>query len=437
MNKKYDVLIIGAGPAGAATAICLGNSGLRVAVIDKATFPREKTCGDGLTHDVIKQLGLISESLASAFAELPHKQASYGAEIISPDHDHLYIPFYASGVKQPIYTCPRFEFDNFMFSQMKQFGNISVFENCLPEKLDITADKVVLETSCGSFEAKMILGADGANSFVARQMGVKRVTREHQCVSLRTYFTGLKPLREGNPVEMYILKDVLPGYLWIFHLGDGRANVGIGMLASIITKKKINLNKCFEGLLSSEPLKSRLSGGKQSEPFKGYILPMGGERRDISGSRFLLAGDAASLVDPSTGEGVGNAIRSGRVAAGHILDCLKADDFSSGFNKAYDKEIYRRMMTEFRFHSRMRNLFNYPRLVNFTIGSAARHKPMEASLQKALLNLHSNRWTSNAVFVLRILYIYTIQIVWVSLFEGKGKIQDAGCKMQDAKSKSQ
>ena len=419
MNRVYDVLILGAGPAGAATAICLGNSGLSVAVIDKAVFPREKTCGDGLTHDVVKQMGLISESLASAFAKLPHKQESFGAEIISPDHDHLYIPFYAKGVKQPIYTCPRFEFDNFMFSQMKQFGNISVFENCQTEKLSITNEGVLLETSEGSFEAKIILGADGANSFVARQMGVKRVSRKHQCVSLRTYYTGLRPLRDGAPVEMYILKDVLPGYLWIFHLGDGRANVGIGMLASIITKKKINMTKCFEGLLSSEPLKSRLAGGIQSEPFKGYILPMGGERRDISGNRFLLAGDAASLVDPSTGEGVGNAIRSGRVAAEHIKNCFKADDFSSAFNKAYDKEIYRRMMTEFRFHSRMRNLFNYPWLVNFTIGSAARHKPMEASLQKALMNLHSNKWTSNVLFVMRILYIYTIQIIFVSLFSRK------------------
>ena len=81
-------------------------------------------------------------------------------------------------------------------------------------------------------------------------------------------------------------------------------------------------------------------------------------------------------------------------------------------------------MTEFRFHSRMRNLFNYPRLVNFTIGSAARHKPMEASLQKALLNLHSNRWTSNVRFVLRILYIYTIQIAFVSLFSRKAVSRD-------------
>lgn len=424
ISRKFDVLIVGAGPSGTAAAICLGNSGLNVAVIDKAAFPREKTCGDGLTHDVIKQLGMISDSLASAFEKLPNKQESFGAEIISPDHLHLYIPFYARGVKQPIYTCPRYDFDNFMFGQMKQFGNISVFENCQTEKLSITDGGVLLETSSGNFGGKIILGADGANSFVARQMGVKRVSREHQCVSLRTYYTGLKPLREGAPVEMYILKDVLPGYLWIFHLGDGRANVGIGMLASVITKKKINMNKCFEGLLSSEPLKSRLSGGKQSEPFKGYILPMGGDRRDISGKRFLLAGDAASLVDPSTGEGVGNAIRSGRVAAEHILHCVKADEFSSAFNKAYDKEIYRRMMTEFRFHSRMRNLFNYPWLVNFTIGSAARHKKMEASLQKALLNLHSNKWTSNVMFVMRILYIYTIQIVWVSLFPGKAVTRD-------------
>jgi len=419
MPGTFDVIIVGAGPAGTSAAYCLAGSGLKIAVIDKAVFPRDKTCGDGLTHDVSKQLRIISPSLAEAFEKLPHKTESYGAEVISPDNRRLYLPFVLKGLNQPIHTCRRLDFDNFMFGQLQQFSNVKTFENCIPESLRISRDCAILETSLGSFEARMVVGADGVNSFVARETGMKRVSKEHQCVSLRTYYKGLMPLREGNPIEMYVLKDILPGYLWIFHLGNGLSNVGIGMIASIINKRKINLNRSFEEMLSSEPLKSRLAGGERVETFKGHILPLGGERKDISGNRFLLAGDAASLVDPFTGEGVGNAIRSGRVAAEHILACVKADDFSAEFNKSYDREIYRRMMPEFRFHSQMRNLFNYTWLVNFTIGSAARHKSLEASLQKALLNLQSNKTGSSLAFVFKLLYIYTIQNLLASLFPGR------------------
>ena len=208
---------------------------------------------------------------------------------------------------------------------------------------------------------------------------------------------------------MYALKNILPGYLWIFHHADGTANVGIGLIASIINKKKINLNTCFENLLQREPLKSRLAAGVRMETVKGHIIPLGGERREISGNRFLLAGDAAGLVDPFSGEGVGNAIRSGRVAAEHITACFRENDFSAEFNRSYDREIYRRMLSEFRFHKQMRTLFSNPSLLNYFIGATARHHALENSLMKAFMNLQGNKRGQALQFILQLIYLYTFK----------------------------
>ncbi|MCX6287222.1 MAG: geranylgeranyl reductase family protein [Bacteroidetes bacterium] len=421
MHRKFDVLIVGAGPAGASTAICLGNSGLKVAVIEKAVFPREKICGDGLTLDVVNQLGIISEELAASFRNFSAKLPCYRAEIFSPDCKRISVAVRPQEEQKPMYTCRRSDFDNFLFQQLKQFENVSVFENCHPQKLIVNEDKVVLETGEDTFEGSIIVGADGVNSFVARELGVKHITREQQCVALRTYYKGLKPLREGSLIEMYLPGEILPGYLWIFHLGDGTSNVGIGMPATVINCKGINLKTCFEGLLMAEPLKSRLEGAERIEAVKGLIIPFGGLRRDISGYRFLLTGDAAALVDPITGEGVGNAIRSGRVAAGHIINSFKVNDFSGAFNKAYDNEIYRRMMPEFKFHLKLRSLLNHPSLLNYIVGSAADHPGIERSLQHLIWNLRVNKFGPRVMLVFRLMYMFTLQRLFVSVFNRKRK----------------
>jgi len=414
VSGKFDVLIVGAGPAGVTTAICLGNSGLKVAVIDKACFPREKICGDGLTLDVINQLFLISPRLYAAFMDFNSKLPCSGAEIFSPSLDRFSLGVRPDSEKKPMFTCRRIDFDDFMFGELKQYENVCTFENCIPLKIIHAGDSIILDTNQGRFEGSILVGADGVNSFVAREMGVKHITKEQQCVALRTYYRGLKPLSEGSAIEMYLAKEILPGYLWIFHLADGSSNVGLGMPAKVIKRKGIKLKKCFEGLLMSEPLKSRLAGAERTDAVRGRIIPMGGQKRDISGNRFILTGDAASLVDPITGEGVGNAIRSGRVAGKHIIRCFKSADFSGAANKAYDAEIYRRMKNEFRFHLSLQKLLYYPGLLNYILGSAANYPEVELSLKQLIWNLHSGAIFSRILLVFRLIYLFTFQRLFAS-----------------------
>ena len=166
----------------------------------------------------------------------------------------------------------------------------------------------------------MIIGADGAHSVVAKYLGTTTIERKHHSAGLRVYYENITSFHPDRYIELYFFNEILPGYLWIFPLPDNKANVGIGMLSDTITKKKINLRETLEKLMRTHPaLKERFQYARPLETVKGFGLPLGSKQRKISGDRILLAGDAASLIDPFSGEGIGNAIRSGRVAAEHVL----------------------------------------------------------------------------------------------------------------------
>jgi 2-polyprenyl-6-methoxyphenol hydroxylase-like FAD-dependent oxidoreductase len=167
-DKEFDVIIVGAGPAGTTSAIKLAKSGLNVALLDKAIFPRDKICGDALSVDVINQLAMVSDTLAEQFRILENKIPSYGVKIFSPDHNHIDIPFIHKDIKSCGYISPRIDFDNLLFQHVKQYSNIHIYENCTVTNPDITNDKASLQTNLGIFTGKIIIGADGAHSIVAK-----------------------------------------------------------------------------------------------------------------------------------------------------------------------------------------------------------------------------------------------------------------------------
>src|SRR5436305_2003757 len=154
--KKFDVIIVGGGPSGAATAIRLGASGLKVALLDKAKFPRDKTCGDALSVDVINQLFILSEKLASDFQVLQNKIPSYGVKIFSPDHHFLDVPFIYKNQKTFGFISPRLDFDNLLFQHVKQYPNIEVFEQCNVKQVEVSDDLVQIQSTSGSFTGKII-----------------------------------------------------------------------------------------------------------------------------------------------------------------------------------------------------------------------------------------------------------------------------------------
>ena len=150
-----------------------------------------------------------------------------------------------------------------------------------------------------------------------------------------------------NYLEFYFLKDFLPGYFWIFPLPNGEANVGIAIVSEDVSQRKLNLKKCLEEVIESR-FKDRFTNAEINGKIEGFGLPLGSKRRKLSGEGYILTGDAASLIDPLTGEGIANALLSGVVAAEKAAECLQKNDFSANILRGYDERIYRMRGQEFR-----------------------------------------------------------------------------------------
>jgi flavin-dependent dehydrogenase len=148
----------------------------------------------------------------------------------------------------------------------------------------------------------------------------------------------------------------------------------------------------------------RFVNAKQTDPLKGFGLPIGSRKRNISGHRFLLVGDAASLIDPFTGEGIGNAIRSGRIAADHIKKCFAANDFSASFNKRYDDEIYNKMWRELKLSRTLQQLLKYPGLFNFVVRKANRNTSLKTMLSHMLSNVDIKQELVNPSFYFKLFF---------------------------------
>ena len=297
------------------------------------------------------------------------------------------------------------DFDNLLVQHLAAYQNVSLFESHTVSRVKNAGDQICVHSNDGIFSAPIVVGADGAHSIVAKDLSNQRPDKDHYSAGLRVYYDGVNDFHSENFIELYFFQHILPGYLWIFPLPDNNANVGIGMLSSAVSKKKVNLKAVLRELLSTHPaLAKRFKNARPTETVKGYGLPLGSKKRSLSGERFLLAGDAASLIDPFSGEGIANAIRSGRVAASHILECFEKHNFSKSFNTQYDKEIYRRMWNELRLSRTLQQLCKYPWLFNFVVRKAKQNEHVHQLLVDALAHGDKKKSLGGPGFYFRLLF---------------------------------
>ncbi len=337
-------------------------------------------------------MGLLpNEHLMKDFVALEAKTTVHGVRFYAPSHERLDIDFPENNTTSglaPGYTIKRKEFDNYLIQSLKSYPNISVLEGQRLITVTDNGDFLSLITDKGILTAGMVVGADGAQSIIVKQLSDIKVEKNHYCAGLRVYYEGVEGFHEGQHIELHFYKEVLPGYFWLFPLPNGQANVGIGMLSKSISQRNIDLKALLSDILQNHPqVALRFSKATPLESVKGFGLPIGSKKRNISGHRFLLTGDATSLIDPFTGEGIGNTLRSGRVAAEHIQACFREQRFDAAFNKAYDKEIYRRMWKELRLSRNLQLLLRYPRLFDSVVKRANRSHSLRMMLASAMVDI--------------------------------------------------
>lgn len=380
-------MIVGAGPGGCATALSLAKQGLACHLIDKAIFPRDKICGDALSGKVVEALNKLDPELAPAFhAEKTAGLPSWGINFYAPSGTELSVPFklnYDASERPPGYISRRVDFDAWLLDRCRALSGVHLREGLRLVSAESIPGGARLTFAEGQvWETPLVIGADGAQSVVAKDLAGFRVEPKHYCAGVRQYYAGVSELKADGFIELHFHKRLLPGYLWIFPLPDGGANVGLGMRSDAVRRKKINLRALLPALLQTEPaFRARFSKAEPQETPKGFGLPLGSKQRRLSGPGFLLTGDAASLIDPFTGEGIGNALLSGILAGEFAARSLNKNGQSSAAALAgYDAAVYGRLWPELKLSRALQRLAAFPALFNFVVGRAARNPALRETI---------------------------------------------------------
>lgn len=374
----YDIIISGAGPAGSTCAIGLRNSGLKVALIDRAVFPRDKVCGDAIPGRAVKVLRQLGPEYEASFRKFAPKLLTKTTRLFYNKRE------LAFDWKGEAYTCARMDFDHFLFEKAAATG-IDVFTGEQVTQINRHDGVFSLQTKTGNaLHCKLLIGADGANGVTARQLAARVTDKTNHVGSVRAYYNNVTTLRPDT-TEVYFLKNFLPSYMWVFPLPGNRANVGFGMLSAEISRRRLDLKKLFYEFIDESPqLKARLNGAIQDGPLEGFGLPLGGRKVAISGDGFMLTGDAASIIDPMSGDGIGNAMVSGLLAATQAISCFDRSDLSDGFMLGYDNALDQRLGGELRLHLRSRKvLAAFPGLLD-VVFAAGSNATLRRIIQKAL-----------------------------------------------------
>lgn len=414
----YDVIIVGAGPGGATAATFMAREGLRVALLDKATFPRDKICGDaisGKSVSVMRQLGVLDQLKQIG------SQDSWGITFGVPSGDEIAIPFTSDFDRPtpPAFVCPRQSFDAILFDAAVAAG-VEVFQNTQVEKLLWEGEQVagvqikdqnpIVPSkpkpnipNPKSIRAPMVVGADGAYSVVVRELGLPQLNEKYYAGAIRVYYEGVTGFNEHHFMEIHFLEESTPGYFWIFPLGDGRANVGVGMLSHAIKKQKIRLKDLLEVCVQHPRFRERFEQAKRVGSVKGWGLPLGSKPRSMAGAGWMLLGDAASLIDPFTGEGIGNAMVGGREAAKWAALAKEKGEYSAAFLRGYDRAMNDYLHSELRLSHAIQRLTGWKGLINFVVRKAKRSEELADLLSCMFDDEDQRRQLLSPLFYLRLL----------------------------------
>lgn len=397
---EADVIIVGAGPAGSSTAVHAARRGLKVLLLEKSEFPRDKVCGDGLTPRATRQLIRLGIDTSEEAGWLRNKGLRiYGGhtepfELDWPDLADL--PNYGL-------VRPRADFDN-LLAQHAVAQGVTLVQNCNvsgPIRDDRSGRIVGVTSKDGrEFRAPLVVDAGGNSARLAIAMGLAKRDDRPMGVAVRTYYTSPRDkdeyleswleLWDGKPGE----SNLLPGYGWVFPMGDGTCNVGLGMLNTSSAFGKTDYKALLKAWLDNTPEEWGFRDENMTMPVKGAALPMAFNRQPAYRDGLLLVGDSGGMVNPFNGEGIAYAMEAGEYAADAMAEAhsrgigtANAEHALHGYPSALRESLggYYRLGTVFV------KLIGNPRIMHICTKYGLPRKNLMRFVHKLLANLTDSK----------------------------------------------
>ena len=396
----FDVVIVGAGPSGSSCAYWLAQAGWSVCLIEKKTFPREKTCGDGLTPRSVRQLadmGLEETVAAHGHRYGGLRAFGFGASLELEWPTTEAFPNYG-------YTITRFSLDGLVAEHAAARGATvltgaeatSLLEPAEPHHGQLRGAKgvVVKEKSSGrerKIRGHYLVVGDGQNSRLGRELGTVRNRSWPMGMALRGYYTSDR--HDEAWIDSHLdIRDtsgaLVPGYGWIFPLGDGRVNVGVGLLSTDRAWKGVNTTKLQEYFVAQTADAWGLSDKTSCGAPTGGRLPMGLAIGPHVGANTLVIGDAAGTVNPMNGEGIAYGYETGRLAASVLGEALLAKDPET--LRLYDEQLQAIYGDYFKVARAFVRVISHPEILAACVGVGLRVTPLMRALLPIMANLMSN-----------------------------------------------
>ena len=397
----WDVIVVGAGPAGSAAAYFLAEAGVRVLLVDRQEFPREKTCGDGVSSDALGLLAAMGLEGWIAREEFvaPRSLLLSAPNGVSAAVDYDSAPFCYGRV------IPRDVLDEALVGRAvdagARFAERLHVRHCAREndrtvRVDgVTGGQLITET------AHILIIAEGTSGRLSRELGL--ISSAPDLVAVRGYFGGAAG--PDDLLEIHYARSVTPGYVWVFPLGGGRVNVGLGTFARQVKRRHLNLAAELKQAIQVTPqLHRRLAHSVPESPVRGCPLRTGLQRSRLCADNVLVSGEAAHLVNPLTGEGIASALESGRLAAGRAIAALHEGDFSRKTLAAYADQIKARYAADHRAALLLRQILKYPCVMNQVIRRARNDERLTREIGLAIIGVTSPRVLLKPSMLVRCLF---------------------------------
>ncbi|MEV4242855.1 geranylgeranyl reductase family protein [Streptosporangium canum] len=320
-----DVIVVGAGPAGSTTAFHLAQAGLDVLLLEKTTFPREKVCGDGLTPRAVKQLIAMGIDI-----DAPGWVRNKGLRVVGGglrfELDWPELSSYPDfGLVRTRQDFDEILADNAVRGGVRLLQGVNVTAPILDDRsghiVGVVAKKDGEEVS---YRSRLVVAADGNSTRISLAMGLHKREDRPMGVAVRTYFES--PRHDDDYLETWLeLWDgdtLLPGYGWIFGVGDGTSNVGLGLLNTSESFKGMDYRDLLRRWVKNMPPEWGYVEENMTTPIRGAALPMAFNRQPHYTRGLVLVGDAGGMINPFNGEGIAYAMETGQIAAETIVQAL-------------------------------------------------------------------------------------------------------------------